>query len=135
MAEALDRRRFLQAAAAVGVAGTAAVLDPLRFAAAQTGEETRVITGRFEPGVPDWVYLPVEVPGGVRELAVRYSYDRPAPPPGVPGNALDIGIFDEQGYELGNRRGFEVVGRVRDSFAIAVGGDPRTYRPSDAACT
>ncbi|HEV2824035.1 MAG TPA: phosphoesterase, partial [Actinomycetota bacterium] len=79
-----------------------------------------MITGRFEPGVPDWVYLPVEVPGGVRELAVRYSYDRPAPPQGVPGNALDIGIFDEQGYGLGNRRGFRGwSGGFRDSFAIS----------------
>jgi hypothetical protein len=104
----------------VGVAGMAVVLDPLRFAAAQTGEETRVISGRFEPGVPDWVYLPVEVPGGVRELAVRYSYDRPVPPAGVPGNALDIGIFDEDGYELGNAAGFRGwSGGFRDSFAIS----------------
>ena len=36
------------------------------------------------------VYLPVEVPAGVGELAVRYRYDRPPAPPGAPGNVLDI---------------------------------------------
>ena len=55
------------------------------------------LRGTIRPGGPDWVYLPVEVPAGVAELAVRYRYDRPATPPGVPGNALDIGAFDERG--------------------------------------
>jgi hypothetical protein len=79
-----------------------------------------VITGRFEPGAPDWAYLPVEVPDGVRELAVSYRYDRPAPPPGLPGNALDIGIFDERGCRLGRRHGFRGwSGGSRDSFTIS----------------
>jgi predicted metal-dependent phosphoesterase TrpH len=55
------------------------------------------LQGTIRAGGPDWVYLPVEVPAGVAELAVRYRYDRPATPPGVPGNALDIGVFDERG--------------------------------------
>src|SRR4029453_14029734 len=41
--------------------------------------------GTIRPGGPDWVYLPVEVPAGVGELAVRYPHDRPATPPGGPG--------------------------------------------------
>jgi hypothetical protein len=126
----LDRRRFLQIAAAAGLAGTAVILEPLRFARAAEGEQTRVITGRFEPGVPDWVYLPIEVPEGVRELAVVYSYDRPTPPPGVAGNALDIGIFDEDGYELGNRRGFRGwSGGFRDRFTISRGDATPGYLP------
>jgi predicted metal-dependent phosphoesterase TrpH len=97
---------------------------------ARAGEETRVLTGRLEPGAPDWVYLPVEVPGGVRELAVRYRYDRPAPPPGVPGNALDIGIFDEHGCQLGNRRGFRGwSGGARDGFAISRSAATPGYLP------
>ena len=106
------------------------VLEPLRFARAAEGEETRVLSGRFEPGVADWVYLPVEVPEGVRELAVRYSYDRPTPPPGVAGNALDIGIFDQDGYELGNAAGFRGwSGGFRDSFAISRSDATPGYLP------
>ena len=41
----------------------------------------------------------------MRELAVSYSYDRPPVAPGVPGNACDIGIFDERGTAV-NGRGF-----------------------------
>jgi hypothetical protein len=96
------------------------VLEPLRFAGAAAGEETRVLTGRFEPGVGDWAYLPVEVPEGVRELAVRYSYDRPTPPTGVAGNALDIGVFDRHGRGLGDAAGFRGwSGGSRDRFAIS----------------
>lgn len=98
----VDRRRFLQVTAAAGLAGTALVLEPVEFAAAAAGgEEVREVTGRLEPGAPDWVYLPIDVPPGVREIAVSYSYDRPVPPPGRAGNALDIGIFDECGHALG----------------------------------
>lgn len=96
------------------------LLDPLRFAPAADGEETKVATGRFEPGVADWAYLPVGVPAGVRELAVRYRHDRPAPAPGVAGNALDIGIFDQRGHQLGDAAGFRGwSGGSRDSFVIS----------------
>jgi predicted metal-dependent phosphoesterase TrpH len=89
-----------------------------------------VFTGRFDPGVADWVYLPVEVPEGVRELAVRYRYDRPAPPAGVAGNALDIGVFDEHGFEPGTRRGFRGwSGGARDSFVISRSGATPGYLP------
>jgi len=128
---ALDRRRFLHLTAAGGLAGTAVVLEPLRFAHAQEQEEeTRVGSGRFEPGAPDWAYLPVTVPAGVRELAVVYRYDRPAPPPGVAGNALDIGIFDESGFQLGNQRGFRGwSGGFRDRFTISRSAATPGYVP------
>jgi len=106
-------------------------LDPLRFAAAATaGEETRTVTGRFEIGAPDWVYLPVEVPAGVRQIEVSYTYDRPEPVAGLPGNALDIGIFDESGHELGNRRGFRGwSGGFRDRFFISASEATPGYLP------
>jgi hypothetical protein len=127
MSAGVDRRRFLGLTVAAA-AGTSTVLDAVAFAGpaaaarrdtAPPADETRVITGRFEPGAPDWVYLPVDVPPGVREIAVSYSYDRPAPPAGVPGNALDIGIFDQRGYALGGPgfRGWS--GGFRTGFAIS----------------
>lgn len=120
--DGVDRRRFLRVSAAAGLAGAAVVLDPVLFAgtAAASAEETRVVTGRLEVGAPDWVYLPVDVPRGVRELSVRYTYDRPTPPAGQAGNALDIGIFDSFGYALGDARGFRGwSGGFRDSFTIS----------------
>jgi hypothetical protein len=68
-------------------------------------------TGRIAPGTQDWVYVPIEVPEGIGELAVSYSYDRPEPPAGQHGNALDAGIFDSGGF-----RGWS--GGARDSFFI-----------------
>jgi hypothetical protein len=92
-------------------------------------KETRVAGGRFGPGAPDWVYLPVEVPGGVRELAVGYTYDRPETPPGVPGNALDIGVFDQRGHGLGGPgfRGWS--GGARGGFAIGPSRATPGYLP------
>ncbi|MFC0116073.1 CehA/McbA family metallohydrolase [Kibdelosporangium aridum] len=58
-----------------------------------TDDQVWTITGAFDPGAPDWHYLPVEIPEGVREIEVVYRYDRPDVPPGVKGNALDIGVF------------------------------------------
>lgn len=107
------------------------ILDPLTFTAAGTrDEQTRTVSGRFEVGAPDWVYLPVEVPAGVREIAVTYSYDRPTPVLGVPGNALDIGIFDESGHGLGDERGFRGwSGGFRDSFGISASEATPGYLP------
>ncbi|WP_097254019.1 CehA/McbA family metallohydrolase [Streptomyces sp. Ag109_G2-15] len=61
------------------------------------------LRGTIAPGSPDYVYLPFEVPPGIRELHVSYTYDRPPVPPGTPGNALDIGLFDQRGIEAGFR--------------------------------
>ncbi|MGW1978775.1 CehA/McbA family metallohydrolase [Streptomyces sp. NPDC001889] len=82
------------------------------------GERTRVVRGVLPPGAPDYVYLPVEVGRGVRELAVSYTYERPVTPAGTPGNALDIGVFDQRGTALGGEgfRGWS--GGARASFFI-----------------
>ena len=61
------------------------------------------LRGTIAPGSPDYVYLPFEVPPGIRELKVSYTYDKPPTPPGTPGNALDIGLFDQRGIEEGFR--------------------------------
>lgn len=95
------------------------------------GDETLVIEGYLEPDPPDWVYLPVEVPDGVTELAVHYSYDRPDPPPGAPENRLDIGIFDARGHDPSAEtigfRGWS--GGARDSFRISPAAATPGYVP------
>ncbi|MFI5530781.1 CehA/McbA family metallohydrolase [Kitasatospora sp. NPDC051853] len=132
--DGIGRRGLLAGAAAVGFTVAAAAAAPAAAAGdgeagdgeapgsgpeAPDGERTVVLTGRLETGAPDFVHLPVDVPPGVRELAVRYSYDRPAVPPGTPGNSCDIGVFDERGTELGGPgfRGWS--GGFRTEFAIA----------------
>ncbi|MFB9370004.1 CehA/McbA family metallohydrolase [Kitasatospora albolonga] len=127
--DGIGRRGLLAGAAAVGFTVAAAGAAPAAAAdgerspsggvPADGSERTVVLTGRLETGAPDFVHLPVEVPPGVRELAVRYSYDRPAVPPGTPGNSCDIGIFDERGTELGGPgfRGWS--GGFRTEFAIS----------------
>ena len=65
------------------VTGTAAALTlgSVTFAAAADGDqETRTIRGTLPTGSPDFVYVPVEVPSGVREIKVSYTYDRPSVP-------------------------------------------------------
>src|SRR5690349_9021202 len=118
----VDRRRFLAGTAAAGMAaGAAVVMDPMGFAEGAAGsEQTRTLTGHIDYGAPDWVYVPVDVPDGVNRITVSYGYDRPAPPAGQNGNALDIGIFDESGHRLGNERGFRGwSGGARTSFTIS----------------
>ncbi len=100
----------------------------------QPPQDHLVIEGRLEPGAPDWVYLPVEVPAGVCELAVRYEYDQPEPPAGLRGNALDLGVFDERGHDLrpeaGPARGFRGwSGGARDSFVISATEATPGYLP------
>ncbi|KOU40692.1 CehA/McbA family metallohydrolase [Streptomyces sp. WM6378] len=106
-------------------AATALTLGTVSFANAAPGggaggrpDETRVVRGTLPPGSPDFVYLPVEVPHGVRELAVSYTYEKPSEPAGTQGNALDIGVFDERGTGLGGAgfRGWS--GGARTEFFI-----------------
>ncbi|MFH9064446.1 CehA/McbA family metallohydrolase [Streptomyces coeruleorubidus] len=111
---------------ALFVTGTAAALTlgSVNFASAADADqgdgdqESRTVRGTLPPGSPDFVYVPVEVPAGVREINVAYSYDRPSVPAGTTGNALDIGIFDDRGTELGGRgfRGWS--GGARTEFFI-----------------
>jgi hypothetical protein len=90
---------------------------------------TRTITGHLETGAADFVYLPVEIPRGVRSIAVQYSYDRPAVPAGTPGNSCDIGVFDERGTALGGPgfRGWS--GGFRTSFEISSSEATPGYLP------
>ncbi|WP_233157171.1 CehA/McbA family metallohydrolase [Amycolatopsis thermalba] len=124
----VSRRGFLQAASVAG----AVTLAPVTFAEAAEGRtETKVLTGRFEPGTADFVYLPVEVPAGVSQLSVVYSYDKPAVPSGTPGNSCDIGIFDNRGAALGGNgfRGWS--GGFRDRFSISRTEATPGYLPGD----
>ncbi|PHQ51136.1 phosphoesterase [Streptomyces cinnamoneus] len=129
-------RRDVLKMTATAIAGAASVLtlEGVSFARADgsartAGEETRHVTGRLPAGAPDFVHLPVEVPSGVREIAVSYTYDRPAVPSGTPGNACDIGVFDERGTELGGAgfRGWS--GGARTEFAISAERATPGYLP------
>ncbi|PWI07253.1 phosphoesterase [Streptomyces sp. NWU339] len=112
-------------------AAAALTLGSVSFAsAAGRGEqETRTVRGTLPPGAPDFVYVPVEVPDGVREIRVAYTYDRPSVPAGTAGNALDIGIFDERGTELGGAgfRGWS--GGARTEFFLRADDATPGYLP------
>ncbi|NLU70088.1 CehA/McbA family metallohydrolase [Streptomyces sp. HNM0574] len=114
------------------VAGAAGVLTlgDMSFARAASGEErTETVRGHLPTGAPDFVTLPVDVPEGVREIAVTYTYDTPDVPEGTPGNALDIGIFDERGTGPGGEgfRGWS--GGFRDRFTISAEEATPGYLP------
>ncbi|MFF8845924.1 CehA/McbA family metallohydrolase [Streptomyces sp. NPDC015127] len=113
---ALGRRGLIVTGAAAAL-----TLGTVSFAnAAPRGGEgaTKVVRGTLPPGAPDFVYLPVEIPAGVRQIHVSYSYEKPPQPAGTAGNALDIGIFDERGTALGGKgfRGWS--GGARTEFFI-----------------
>ncbi|MCX4981510.1 CehA/McbA family metallohydrolase [Streptomyces sp. NBC_00572] len=112
-----SRRALLATGITTGIA-SALTLGGVSFAHAEDGEQTETVTGTLPPGSPDYVYLPVELPRGVRELHVAYSYERPAVPAGTQGNALDIGLFDQRGTALGGNgfRGWS--GGARKEFFV-----------------
>jgi hypothetical protein len=117
---------------AVFVTGAAAALTlgTVSFASAAPRERrTRTVRGTLPTGSPDFVYVPVEVPAGVREIHVAYTYDRPAVPAGTAGNALDIGLFDERGTALGGRgfRGWS--GGARTEFFVRADEATPGYLP------
>ncbi|WP_367125126.1 CehA/McbA family metallohydrolase [Streptomyces phytohabitans] len=137
----MNRRTALKLSAATGAAGVL-TLDTVAFASPpedgaaggdpgggdRTGS-TRTVRGHLPTGAPDYVYLPVEVPRGVREFAVSYTYDKPDVPAGTPGNALDIGVFDERGTRLGGPgfRGWS--GGFRTEFALSAAAATPGYLP------
>ncbi|NUQ98075.1 MAG: CehA/McbA family metallohydrolase [Streptomyces sp.] len=111
-------------------AAAALTLGSVSFAAADgQDQETRTVRGTLPTGSPDFVYVPVEVPSGVREIKVAYTYDKPSVPAGTQGNALDIGMFDERGTELGGRgfRGWS--GGARSEFFIRADDATPGYVP------
>lgn len=118
-------RRTLLGAAATGLVTSAAVAIPAAADSAETdsGGRTRTttFTGSFSGvGTPDWHYLPVEVPEGVREIEVSYAYEKTDTGLGFSANVIDIGIFDPSGHDLGDAAGFRGwSGGARDSFRIS----------------
>ncbi|MFC9507780.1 CehA/McbA family metallohydrolase [Streptomyces sp. NPDC057002] len=111
-------------------AAAALTLGSVSFAAAADGDQaTRTVRGTLPPGSPDFVYVPVEVPAGVREIKVSYTYDRPSVPAGTTGNALDIGVFDDRGTDLGGRgfRGWS--GGARTEFFLRADDATPGYLP------
>lgn len=127
------RGLFLAGGALAAVGAVEAFLPGMAFAdqgPTGTGTVTRTITGTFEPDAADWYYLPVDVPRGVSQIAVDYTYDRPTPPAGFPGNACDIGIFGPAGHDLGDRRGFRGwSGGFRTSFVLSASDATPGYLP------
>lgn len=106
-------------AGSTGVVTTAAVA---RFEPAAAGQSrTETFTGTFTGvATPDWHYLPVEVPRGVREIEVSYAYEKTDTGLGFSTNVIDIGIFDPSGFDLGQADGFRGwSGGARDSFRIS----------------
>ncbi|MZD05290.1 phosphoesterase [Streptomyces sp. SID5785] len=111
-------------------AAAALTLGTMSFASAAEGSQsTRTLTGTLPPGAPDFVYLPVEVPAGVREIHVAYTYEKATVPAGTQNNALDIGLFDERGTDLGGRgfRGWS--GGARTEFFVRADDATPGYVP------
>ncbi|MFF3911488.1 CehA/McbA family metallohydrolase [Streptomyces sp. NPDC001848] len=122
------RALFVTGAAAALTLGTVS-FSPGPAAEAADNQETRTVRGTLPTGSPDFVYLPVDVPEGVREIRVAYTYDKPSVPAGTQGNALDIGIFDERGTELGGKgfRGWS--GGARSEFFLRADDATPGYIP------
>ncbi|MFI6864268.1 CehA/McbA family metallohydrolase [Streptomyces sp. NPDC050421] len=118
----IARRGLLVTTAAsaltLGTVSFADAADAPKADSPEGATRARTVRGVLPTGSPDYVYLPVEVPRGVAEIAVSYAYERPPVPAGTQGNALDIGVFDERGTELGGPgfRGWS--GGARSSFFI-----------------
>ncbi|MEU3840783.1 CehA/McbA family metallohydrolase [Streptomyces sp. NPDC028635] len=128
-----DGNAFGRRALFVTGAAAALTLGSVTFASAADtgagGQVTRTVRGTLPPGAPDFVYVPVEVPPGVREIRVSYTYDKPAVPAGTAGNALDIGVFDERGTDLGGKgfRGWS--GGARTEFFVRADDATPGYLP------
>lgn len=125
----MNRRALIVTGAAAALTLGSVTFASGAEAAADGGQETRTVRGTLPAGSPDFVYVPVEVPAGVSEIKVAYTYDRPSVPAGTQGNALDIGIFDEHGTELGGRgfRGWS--GGARTEFFVRVDDATPGYLP------
>ncbi|MEU6660600.1 CehA/McbA family metallohydrolase [Streptomyces sp. NPDC046821] len=117
-------------------AATALTLGGVSFASAADGrppadgtQTTRTLKGTLPPGAPDYVYVPVEVPHGVREFRVSYTYTKATVPAGTQNNALDIGVFDERGTALGGQgfRGWS--GGARSEFFVRADDATPGYVP------
>jgi hypothetical protein len=76
-------------------------------------------SGRSGFGIDQWVYLPFEVPAGVRRIRVTTSHEHFAVG-GLIRNVLDLGIFGPAGHDLGSAAGFRGwSGGARDGFVVS----------------
>ncbi|MCI3931326.1 CehA/McbA family metallohydrolase [Streptomyces sp. AN091965] len=126
----LNRRALLVTGAATALTlGTVSFADDAGAAERRSGKETKTVRGTLPTGAPDFVYLPVDVPRGVREIHVAYTYEKPPVPAGTVGNALDIGVFDERGTDLGGKgfRGWS--GGARTEFFVRADDATPGYLP------
>lgn len=123
----LDRRGLFLAGA--GAATAAAVLS-FEPAAAGVRRTTKTFRGEFtEPGGPDWKYLALKVPTGVRAIEVSYDFE-PTDLGPTTFNVIDIGIFDPSGRGLGDAAGFRGwSGGARRSFRISRSSATPGYLP------
>jgi len=88
-----------------------------------TGDTTATFEfrGRFRMGFDRWVYVPFDVPPGVRRIRVTTAHDRFSLF-GVARNVLDMGVFGPAGFQLGNSDGFRGwSGGARSGFALSAG--------------
>ncbi|HEU5331602.1 MAG TPA: CehA/McbA family metallohydrolase [Actinocrinis sp.] len=127
----VSRRTVLRAGGVLAAGAAFTVLPKVAFAADAAGStQTRTVSGTFPPSIEDWFYLPVQVPAGVNQIDVSYSYDRPTVPAGVRGNACDIGMFGPEGFDLGDQRGFRGwSGGFRTEFSISASDATPGYIP------
>ena len=116
---------LLRAGAGVVTVGALASFSP----AAAGAVETKTFRGEFtSPATPDWHYLPIKVPGGVREIEVSYDFEPTDTGVGFSYNVVDIGIFDPSGHDLGNAKGFRGwSGGARRSFRLSRGSATPGY--------
>ncbi|MER5810364.1 CehA/McbA family metallohydrolase [Streptomyces sp. NPDC002033] len=126
---AMTRRDLLASGAAAAATPHLPADTPAAAPAGTPAPRTTTLRGTLPPGAPDFVEIPLDVPPGVSELRVSYTYDKPPVPPGTPGNALDIGIFDPHGTALGGRgfRGWS--GGARAAFFLRTDEATPGYLP------
>jgi hypothetical protein len=128
----VGRRTVLRATGATVAAGTTTFAAPMVFEPATAGRSrTLRFSGTFTGvGTPDWHYVPVQVPRGVREIEVSYDYDSTSTPVGMSANVIDIGMFDPSGHDLGDAAGFRGwSGGARRSFRISRSAATPGYIP------
>lgn len=78
-----------------------------------------------------YIYLPFEVPRGIGQIDVRYSYDAAisSDPTLTGGNTIDIGIFDTRGIEFLNAGYRGWTGSARSEFTISTTEATPGYMP------
>ena len=119
---ALDRRALLLSGAGVATYAAAASFEPASAKPGATRKpRSHTFTGHFDGmNTPDWHYLPVEVPRGVRRIEVSYDYESTNTGAGFSLNVIDIGMFDPSGHDLGDADGFRGwSGGARKEFRIS----------------